>query len=176
MFPIRLNELHPIMVHFPIALLLTSSALDFIAVLLRRRTLVEGATWCLALGVVGLLASGITGKIARGGAANTAAVAQLIELHSHLANLTSAVFTSLLSVRLAWLAPRVLATARPVLPGSVVALELRARKELPWLYAAWPPGIFIALYLTASLIGVILLALTGYLGGELVYAHGVGIA
>jgi uncharacterized membrane protein len=164
------------MVHFPIALLLSSVTLDVLALVLRRRTLLEGSTWCLTFGVIGLLASGITGKIARHSAANSAAVAQLIELHSHLAVLTSTIFTGLLVVRLVWLAPRALAVARPILSGSLASLELRAHKQLPWLYAAWPPGIFIVLYLAGSVLGAILLGLTGYLGGELVYTHGVGVA
>lgn len=41
---IRLAELHPIVVHFPIALLLASVALDLAAVIFRRASLVEGAT------------------------------------------------------------------------------------------------------------------------------------
>ena len=61
--PIRLAELHPIIVHFPIALLLTSLALDLAAVVFRRATLVEGATWALLLGAPGAVVALATGRL-----------------------------------------------------------------------------------------------------------------
>src|SRR5579859_8109912 len=49
--PIRPAELHPIIIHFPIALLLTAVALDFLAVFFRRWGLTDAATWLLVFGV-----------------------------------------------------------------------------------------------------------------------------
>jgi uncharacterized membrane protein len=43
---IRLVELHPIIVHFPIALLIVGVLLDFLALFLRRAHLVTAASWC----------------------------------------------------------------------------------------------------------------------------------
>jgi uncharacterized membrane protein len=61
MFPVRLAELHPIVVHFPIALLITSVALDFAGCFLHRAGLTTAATWCLLLGVPGAYAALFSG-------------------------------------------------------------------------------------------------------------------
>ena len=63
---IRLVEIHPILVHFPIALLIISVLFDFLSFFLRRAHLVEAATWCLGLGALGLLASELSGNIVEG--------------------------------------------------------------------------------------------------------------
>jgi threonine dehydrogenase-like Zn-dependent dehydrogenase len=62
MFSFRLAELHPIVVHFPIALLIASVALDFGGIVLRRAGLTTEATWCLTLGVPGAFAA-LTGGL-----------------------------------------------------------------------------------------------------------------
>jgi uncharacterized membrane protein len=46
---------------------------------------------------------------------------------------------------------------------------------LPLLYVRQLPRSVVAVYLLASVVGVALLAVTGYLGGSLVYDHGVGM-
>ncbi|MEO7074632.1 MAG: DUF2231 domain-containing protein, partial [Ktedonobacterales bacterium] len=82
---IKLAELHPIIVHFPIALLFTSVALDVLALFLRRVGLVATASWCLLLGVIGALAAGISGGISSRALAESPAVAALVETHQRVA-------------------------------------------------------------------------------------------
>ena len=48
--PIRPVELHPIIVHFPIALLILGVTFDFLGVALRRWGLTDAATWLLVIG------------------------------------------------------------------------------------------------------------------------------
>ena len=45
---------------------------------------------------------------------------------------------------------------------------------MPALYVKPLPRLVVALYLLASVVSVVLLGLTGYLGGAMVYDRGVG--
>lgn len=173
---IRLADLHPIVVHFPIALLLASVGLDFLSMLLRRAGLTTAATWLLVFGVPGALVALLTGKVS-GSVVNTAPASDLLHLHKTFAVGASLTFGTLLVLRLVWLAPRVLQWLPQAVPAaqSMAAGGQRAlRSMLPALYTPRLPGIIIAMYLTLSLIGVVLLALTGYFGGAIVYDRGVG--
>ena len=173
---IRLTELHPIVVHFPIALLITSVALDFVSLVFRRWHLIEVATWCLVIGVPGAAAALLSGKISEG-SVNTAAAGNLLHLHKTFAVAASVAFGSLLVVRLIWLAPRILGwlgAARWSFATPVTQLDGRLRELLPALYEP-APKLVVAGYLLASVASVFLLAVTGYLGGAMVYHHGVGM-
>lgn len=173
---IRPAELHPIMVHFPIALLITSVALDFVSVVFRRWRLTEAASWCLTLGVPAAAVALLSGKISAG-SVNIAAAGNLPHLHKTFAVAASVAFGSLLVVRLIWLAPRILGwmgQARWGLAQPVAHLDKRLREVLPAMYAP-APAVAVAAYLLASLVSVFLLAVTGYLGGAMVYHHGVGM-
>lgn len=173
--PIRPVELHPIIVHFPIALLVLSVTFDFLGVFLRRWGLTETATWLLIFGTpsagVALLSGWVSEHYVTVGAAG-----EILHLHKVVAVLTTALFGLLLFMRLVWLAPRGFAlfarvsALRPALTSADGALRLIA----PRLYEPPLPAAAVALYLALSVIGVGLLALTGYLGGALVYDHGVG--
>jgi uncharacterized membrane protein len=170
---IRLAELHPIVVHFPIALLLTSVALDFVAVALRRWSIAEAATWPLALGVVGALVAGLTGQISEQHATNLAQVGQLLSLHKTFAVASGMIFAVLLSVRLIWLSPQILGSFEARMP-RLVAVRQQIHSYLPAINAGPPPRSLIWLYLAGSVIGTVCIGVTGYLGGALVYDHGVG--
>lgn len=173
---IRIAELHPIIVHFPIALLLSSVALDFAAVIFRRASLVEGATWTLALGTPGALAALASGWLSEKDV-NLALAGDLLHLHKVCAVLASVAFSVLLLLRLLWQSPRLLGWLRRLFPRArlLAAAEMRVQSLLPLAYAKSLPRAVVATYLLLSVIGVILLALTGYLGGAMVYDHGVGL-
>ena len=173
---IRLAELHPIVVHFPIALLMTSVALDYASLVFRRWRLTEAATWCLVLGVPGAAAALLSGKISAG-SVNAEAAGNLLHLHKMFAVAASISFGSLLLARLIWLAPRILGwagQARWSFAAPVSRVDGRLRELLPAMYAP-APRLVIAAYLLASALSVFLLAATGYLGGAMVYHHGVGM-
>jgi uncharacterized membrane protein len=173
---IRLADLHPIVVHFPIALLIASVAMDVLSLVLRRAGLTTAATWLLVLGVPGALAALLTGKIS-GSVLNTAAASDLLHLHKICAVGASLTFGTLLLLRLVWLAPRVLYWLPQVVPATQSAAtdgQRALRTALPALYTSRLPGIVVAMYLTLSMVGVVLLGLTGYFGGAIVYDRGVG--
>ncbi len=170
--PIRLVELHPIIVHFPIALLTISVILDGIALFVRRWNLVYAATWTLFFGVVGALAAGFSGQISESNT-NTSSVSAILSLHKTLGFATGFVFALLLLIRLIVLAPHILEAYRAQIP--------LAGKIGDTLYAIFPrvrsktlPVSLIVAYFIGSIIGLVLLTLTGYYGGLMVYEHGVG--
>lgn len=170
---IRLVELHPIIVHFPIALLLTAVVMDFVAALTRRWNIADVATWLLLFGVIGALAAGLTGTISEHQARGVA-VGNLLALHQRFAFAAGFAFALLLLVRLIWLAPRILLGLRSMVPALATPLQQRLRAAVPALFAAPPAPWLIALYLLGSVVAAVLLGITGYLGGALVYDHGLG--
>ncbi len=125
---IRLVELHPIIVHFPIALLLSSVAFDFIAVALRRWNIADIGTWLLGAGVVGALLAGLSGAVSsRNAGSATANIGNLLELHQLFAFSTGLLFASLLALRLFRLSPRILLGLGPsVRPARTVEQQSRA--------------------------------------------------
>lgn len=167
---IQLVEIHPIIVHFPIALLIISVLLDFLALFIRRAHLVEAATWCLGFGAIGLLAAELSGNLVED-RVNRALAGNLLELHKTFALITVITFITLFVLRIVWLAPRILSALRPSIPASAT-IERSLLMVLPVLGKASRP--LIAVYLVASLVGLVFLSITGYLGGSMVYDHGVG--
>lgn len=138
-------SLHPTIVHFPIALLLTSIIFDIVSVLRPRPTFQELALYLLILGVVGAIAAGVSGDRAGEAVAHLPALRPAVEQHADFATGTIWLFILLLLARLYLL-----------IKGRFVS------------------GLRTA-YLVISLIAGGLLATTSYLGGRLVYEHGVGV-
>lgn len=174
---IRLAELHPIIVHFPIALLIVSVACDIAAVFLRRAGLTTTATWTLIFGVPGAGAALLSGWISEHDV-SAALAGSILHLHKVCAVLTTVLFGTLLALRLFWLLPRVLcwlASASPVPLPAVAVAGTRLEMAVPMLYGRPLPRSVVALYVALSVVGIILLGVTGYLGGSLVYDHGVGL-
>lgn len=173
----RLAELHPIVVHFPIALLIVSVACDSAAVFLRRAGLTTTATWALVFGVPGAGAALLSGWISEHDV-SAALAGSILHLHKVCAVLTTVLFGTLLALRLIWLLPRLLcwlASASPVPIPAAAGAGARLEMAVPLLYGRPLPRAAIALYLALSVVGLVLLAVTGYLGGSLVYDHGVGL-
>ena len=56
--------LHPILVHFPIALLFVSVFFDLLSKALSRESFREGAIWLLGLGLTGGIVAALAGGIA----------------------------------------------------------------------------------------------------------------
>lgn len=174
---IRLAELHPILVHFPIALLLTSVALDCASIALKRWGLAEAATWCLVIGVPFAAAAILAGQVSEGQInidAVGAAAAQTLHSHKLFAAGAGLLFGVLLIVRLVWLSPRIMAAVAQSVPrmkSAMIGMQRSLHTILPGIYADRPPKLIMGLYLILSLGAVALLAITGYLGGELVYTY-----
>lgn len=175
LFGIRIEEFHPIIVHFPIALLILGVVMDYLAAILRRWSLADTGTWLQGFGVISLLAAGLSGALSENHVPNIAAVASLVSLHKNVAFLTGVVFALLFAIRVVRLAPRIVPPiVAHVPPLRGVSQNLRAL--LPAIYAAPPSRWQVALFLLLDLVGAALLAYTGYLGGAIVYDHIAGPA
>ena len=170
MLPIRFVEIHPIIVHFPIALLIVGVLLDFLALFLRRAHLVAAASWFLGFGMLGLLAAYLSGQLIEDNV-NRALAGNLLEMHKTFALITVLTFVLLFALRILWLSPHILSFLSPAMPVAA-----RANKYIHERLSIIGRNsrLLIGLYQLLSVGGVVLLAITGYLGGSMVYDHGVG--
>jgi len=142
-------NLHPLVVHFPIALLLVAAGLDFAAWVLRcNRALRFVATVLFVAGTLAIAAAYLTGR----------AAAESIYLpgmaHAAVKDHWDWAFRALVFFS-------VLTTARLV-------LLWRGRPD--------PRPMLIAALAMAGLVGVVVLGETGDRGGRLVFQHGVGVS
>ncbi|MDA0336237.1 MAG: hypothetical protein O2782_13815 [bacterium] len=144
---------HPILIHFPIALLTAAVVVDAAALLCRRPNWQPGAYTLLLAGTVGAAAAVFTGN-ADAAAYRQADVAAAIQDHENLGTATFLLFLLMLLGRL----PDVLRAGQRGRSGPPGPAGRRA---------AW-------LWLAAGVGGLVLLYLTSHHGGELVYKHGVG--
>jgi len=146
-----LPNLHPAVVHFPIALLLTALALDLGCLLLRRLTWVDrAATTLYILGAFGAVAAYLSGDAAADSMLGLPGVAQAaLAEHERFALLTlvSAAVTAALRLLVSWLG--------------------RRDKRLAI-------GAFRLLALAASLVTAGLLLVAADHGGALVFEHQLG--
>ncbi len=108
---------------------------------------------------------------------NASAAPALLHLHKICAILATIVFGVLFLLRLTWQSPRLLGWLRLSFPynGSLISVQSWSRVFLPLAYVKPLPRSVVTAYLLLSVVGVILLALTGYLGGAMVYDHGIGL-
>ena len=79
-----MESAHPLIVHFPIALLLTSVLIGLSAVIARRPSWHRMALWNLTLGVVGAAAAVLTGLQAEVVGRHTFEIWQVMERHKRL--------------------------------------------------------------------------------------------
>ena len=92
-----MESVHPLVVHFPIALLLTAVALDLLAVALKRPGWHRIALWNLALGTAGAGLAVWSGLRASEVAKHTFNIYQVMELHERL-GISTLVTGSLITV------------------------------------------------------------------------------
>ena len=116
-----LAPLHPVFVHFPVALLLAAGLLEVLALLLRKPALHVVSLWNLVLGTLGAVAAFFSGEEAEEASEHVAAAHQLIERHELLGKITLVVAVIVTRLRL---------VTRDRLPGwlraAAVALMLTA--------------------------------------------------
>jgi len=94
------HPLHPIIVHFPIALLITSVLFDAASRLFSRDSFREGALWLLILGLLSGIIATLAGFWAEEVAEKAGIAESMIETHESLAFATLAIFGLLLVWRL----------------------------------------------------------------------------
>ncbi len=84
MLHLPMESVHPLIVHFPIALLLAAVFLDLLALTLRRPGLHRVALWNLSLGTVGAAVAVLTGLQAEDIAKHSFEIWKVMGLHERL--------------------------------------------------------------------------------------------
>ena len=62
--PWSITEIHPLFVHFPIALFATGLFFDLLAETLQKEELEQAGFWCMLMGLVSCLFANMTGLLA----------------------------------------------------------------------------------------------------------------
>lgn len=155
------DAMHPLVVHFPIALLLVAPVFVVMAAVWRRYELPLGvsALTLMVLGVIGAFVAVATGEAGEG-AVRTAAAEAALERHEELAEIVEATFATLAGAfAVIVFAPPVLRRWRHLPPAPRLAGAVRAAVYF----------VFLVVYA----IGCLILASAAHEGGRLVHELGV---
>ena len=139
------THLHPMIVHFPIALLMVGFLADAIGLFAKKDFFTKAGFYLLILGTLGVIATYITGNLAGEGVTEAGALKQALEIHESAATLTL------------WL----------MVGAALIRIAMVVLKKYT--------GIFKWIAFAVFFIGVLSIARTGYYGGELVYKHAAGV-
>lgn len=143
-----LSELHPRIVHFPIALFILYFFFELFGVTLKKDFLLKAALVTLIVGVLTALLAVLSGNQAQGAARllfkDTNELSQLIELHEDYATITLFYFSALLFLRIYFV------------------IKNKMNGKLRYLF------------IILGLIGCYLIYTTGIHGGDLVFKFGIG--
>ena len=139
------THLHPMIVHFPIALLIVGFLSDLIGVFLKKDFFSKAGFYLLILGTAGVIAAYFSGNIAGDGVSEAGVLKQALENHEEAAELSL------------WL----------MVIASVVRIGIVVFKK----YSGILKWVAILLFLA----GILSIARTGYYGGELVFKHAAGV-
>lgn len=140
-----LTHLHPMIVHFPIALLIVGFLSDLIGIITKREFFTQAGFYLLILGAAGVIAAFLSGDQAGSGISEEGVLKQALETHEDAASLTI------------WI----------VSVAAVFRLALVLLKKFK--------GVLKMLSLALFLFAVLSIGRTGFYGGELVYKHAAGV-
>jgi len=136
-------NLHPVIVHFPIALIIVAAACDLIGILSSRRSFIQAANIISVFAGIGAIFAVLTGWLAEESVWHPEAAHEILETHELLGFVFLGVILVMVIFRL--------------------AVRERIYDRFRWI------GFFMAL------IGSAIVGYGGYLGGEMVFAHGAGV-
>lgn len=142
---IDLTHIHPMIVHFPIALLIVGFLADIVGWVTKKDFFSKAGFYLLILGTLGVIAGYISGDLAGDGVVEAGALGQALELHESAALLSLWLMVGTSLVRIA-------------------AVILNKYNGVVKIFA-----------IILFFIGVLSIARTGYLGGELVFKHAAGV-
>ena len=95
-----MHPIHPMVVHFPIALLITSVVFDLLATRWRRESFRDAGFYTLLAGLLGAAAAVLTGALAEEVAEDKGIPESVLEIHAALGYATLLFFIGLLALRL----------------------------------------------------------------------------
>ncbi len=139
------SHIHPMIVHFPIALLFVGFLADAIGIILKKEFFIRAGFYLLILGTIGVISAYLSGNYAGEGVTEAGALKQALESHEDAATLTL------------WL----------MVGAALIRIAMVVLKKYIGFYR-WVA--FIIFFL-----GVLSVARTGFYGGELVYKHAAGV-
>ena len=139
------THLHPMIVHFPIALLIVGFLSDLIGAFFKKEFFSKAGFYLLILGTAGVIAAYLSGNIAGDGVSEAGALKQALENHEEAAELSL------------WL----------MVIASVVRIGIVVFKKYTGMFKWAAIVLFFA--------GILSIARTGYYGGELVFKHAAGV-
>ena len=90
-----MNDLHPFLVHFPVALLTVALFFEAAGILLKRDDFARTAWWTQVVGTLGAYAAILSGLMAEKTLKVNGALKEVLEMHKQLAFLIAAVFSVL---------------------------------------------------------------------------------
>ena len=140
-----LTHLHPMIVHFPIALLIIGFLSDIAGLIFKKSFFTQAGFYLLILGALGVTAAWFSGQNAGAGISEEGLLKQALETHEGAARLTI------------WL----------VMAAAIARVVVVLFKKYTGMLKA---GVLLLYFL-----GVVAIARTGYYGGELVYKHAAGV-
>lgn len=147
------DSLHPLVVHFPIGLLLTVPVLLVIGLLApRHRAWSHAALLVMALGTAGAVLAAATGEAASDATQSVGQAEQVLEEHEELGELARNLFIGLTLVY-----------------GAIAAAPLLLVARWRPAYSTVAGGVFLAAYLGSCLV----LANAAHEGGRLVHEFGL---
>ena len=149
------DSLHPLIIHFPIALLLLSPLFILISAIPRPpkgKPYMIAALLILILGTGSLFIAGSTGHAASELAERGKAVDAVLETHEDLASESQFIFAGLSTILL-----------------GMYLIPMALRRQENRLFSSFLPVAFLALYG----VGVLFLVNTAHAGGRLVHEFGV---
>ncbi|MGE5681989.1 MAG: DUF2231 domain-containing protein [Bacillota bacterium] len=139
------NHIHPMIVHFPIALLIVGFLFDAVGLFIKKDFFSRTGFYLLILGTIGVVAAYFSGDMAGDGISETGALKQALETHEEAAILSLWLMVGISAIRIAFVVMK--------------------------KYS----GTFQYIAVLLFLIGILSIARTGYYGGELVFKHAAGV-
>ena len=116
-----MESIHPLVVHFPIALLLTALCLDGLAVWAKRPGLHRVALWNLSLGTLGAAAAVLTGLQAEDVGKHSFEIWKIMQLHKRLGITTLILGLMIVSWRL-WKRDQLTRRARTLTLAAMILM------------------------------------------------------
>jgi uncharacterized membrane protein len=137
-------NIHPLLIHFPIALIIVVVAIDLVGLIAKRENLLRMGSILTVVALAGGAVSVLSGVIAEESVWHTEAAEELIERHE----LLGFIYLGLLAL--------------------LTIIRLAGQKRL--LGPAGWASLFVGIVAAA------IVSYSAYLGGEMVYSHGTGVA